>query len=424
MSINVEKIIHLRKLRKLSQGDFGAMLGVSKQMVSHWENKRNEIPLKYYEKISEVFHLNIKDIQIDRTEYNHWKSEISRLSQQTGFDIETNELGYFKWCKKRVEFLESNNNDSVSTVKVSANVVTELQNKIKIYSINEVSDFLRVPKIFLEKLHAGTMVDVRFFLRLAPLLVNFNSEESDFYTHEDIIRSFKDVKTWLNIGYCAYYNLPKKIVDRCIEEDMQHRKTLENLEDLIKAKDLEKNIIPKGLTEEELKEKTKYWNNKECNIEACHTDCSEFRRVPVVACASALEPGEYAQNSLDHSGTDEYVAFPNALDSDIAIKVFGESMLPWYPEGTYLLVSTKDMAITGDRVVVELADGEILFKIYIDQGDQFQLRSINRNNGEDMTIDKRSDDFRRIYPVKQSMRDERKLDKEMNKSNVKHFWQE
>ncbi len=162
---------------------------------------------------------------------------------------------------------------------------------------------------------------------------------------------------------------------------------------------------------------------QEKNKEAVPIDTSIFKAVPVVACASALEPGSYAENSSGLSTyTEEYIYFPYALDSDIAICVKGESMLPWYPDGSFLLVSTKDFPVTGDRVVVELADGEILFKIYIDKGPQFELKSINRNNGEDMIINKRSDEFRKIYPVKQSIRDERKLDEEMIKANIKHFW--
>ncbi|UDQ99249.1 XRE family transcriptional regulator [Lentisphaerota bacterium WC36G] len=155
-----------------------------------------------------------------------------------------------------------------------------------------------------------------------------------------------------------------------------------------------------------------------------HTNTENFRNVPIVADASALEPGEYAENSIDLQISDEFAAFPNALESDIVVRVKGESMLPWYPDGTLLLVSTKDFPLTGDRVVVELATGEILFKIYIDNGDQFQLKSINRNNGEDITLNKRSDDFRKIYPVKMSLRDERKLDEEMNRAEIKHFWQD
>ena len=51
-----------RKLSNLSQTELGAKLGVSKQMVSVWENGKMEIDLKHAQKIKQIFNLSDNEL--------------------------------------------------------------------------------------------------------------------------------------------------------------------------------------------------------------------------------------------------------------------------------------------------------------------------------------------------------------------------
>jgi SOS-response transcriptional repressor LexA len=151
------------------------------------------------------------------------------------------------------------------------------------------------------------------------------------------------------------------------------------------------------------------------------SDYGNFKAVPLITMAAAKSAGALVP-TVDGVGLDDdKIFFPNAQDTDVGVKIQGDSMSPWYPDGTLVLVSTTQWPVTGDRVVVQTEDGEILFKVFIDEGDKIRLMSVNRNNGEDMIISKRSEI--KVYPIKMSLRDEHKLDDEMKAANVKHFWE-
>lgn len=57
-----KELVYQRKRKGLSQEEFGKKLGVSKQMVSHWENGRNDINPKYHERICEILDIPIYDL--------------------------------------------------------------------------------------------------------------------------------------------------------------------------------------------------------------------------------------------------------------------------------------------------------------------------------------------------------------------------
>jgi phage repressor protein C with HTH and peptisase S24 domain len=151
-------------------------------------------------------------------------------------------------------------------------------------------------------------------------------------------------------------------------------------------------------------------------------DLSIFKQVPLISYAAAKSNGGHMQATVDSLGdSDEYVSFPAAKDTDKAIQICGDSMSPWYPDGTYVLISTTQMPLTGDRVVVITEEGDILFKVFVDEKENVRLMSINRNNGQDIVISKRSE--AKFYPIKMSLRDEQKLDDEMKEAGIKHFWE-
>ena len=120
----------------------------------------------------------------------------------------------------------------------------------------------------------------------------------------------------------------------------------------------------------------------------------------------------------------ERVPFPFGRKGDFAIKVAGDSMLPWYPEGTYLLVRPSARPRTGDRVVLVLGDGSVMFKIFLERPNSFVFVSVNECDG--CVIKVRKDDHaavRAVYKVIQSMRKEEDLDKAMQESGKHHFWE-
>lgn len=120
----------------------------------------------------------------------------------------------------------------------------------------------------------------------------------------------------------------------------------------------------------------------------------------------------------------ERVPFPFGRKGDFAIKVAGDSMLPWYPEGTYLLVRPSARPRTGDRVVLILGDGSVLFKIFLERPNSYVFVSVNECDG--CVIKVRKDDHaavRAVYKVISSLRNEEALDAAMKENGKHHFWE-
>ena len=151
---------------------------------------------------------------------------------------------------------------------------------------------------------------------------------------------------------------------------------------------------------------------------------TDFRKVPIItqAAAEAWDSTFMPLSDFISENSDEGIYFPLATERDFVVQIVGNSMSPWYPDGTYVLASDT-MPITGDRVIVKMASGDIIFKVFIDDGEFVNLLSINRHNGRDLRLNKRSGKVSRIWPIKMSIRDERKMDMEMQQAGIKHFWE-
>lgn len=120
----------------------------------------------------------------------------------------------------------------------------------------------------------------------------------------------------------------------------------------------------------------------------------------------------------------ENVYFERAAPGDFAMVVTGESMLPWYPPGTRILVGRGRTPQSGDRVVASLTGyAEPLFKLYLDNGGSFTLRSLNRKDGSaPLTIDKMDrDSWNWVWPVRASIRDEEEIDKALQVCGLNPF---
>jgi phage repressor protein C with HTH and peptisase S24 domain len=122
------------------------------------------------------------------------------------------------------------------------------------------------------------------------------------------------------------------------------------------------------------------------------------------------------------ANSEERVSVHNGRPGDVAIRVVGDSMEPWYPAGTIVLVRPGARLRNGDGVIAILADGSVVFKTYVERKDTFLLLSINEDNGCKLEF-KKSDHFavRGIYLVVTSIRDEIKLRETMHASGKRHF---
>ena len=155
---------------------------------------------------------------------------------------------------------------------------------------------------------------------------------------------------------------------------------------------------------------------------------SDLHSVPVLSSARAAE--EFRRpfgTCFDEAEVGESCYFASHCDDCFSVKIAGNSMLPWYPAGTFLLVSRIEKPRTGDRVVASVSDySDLLFKIYVDLGGEFALLSINQTDGvKPLIFDKmdKGNTWFCVMPVLESIRNERNLDAAMTASGITHFWE-
>jgi len=148
--------------------------------------------------------------------------------------------------------------------------------------------------------------------------------------------------------------------------------------------------------------------------------------VPVLSLAQAAEQGGHPFGSATVV-EGERATFMNPEEGDWAIRVSGNSMLPWYPPGTTLLIDTHRPPRHGDRVVCLLAgDAEPIFKIFVDYGATFELVSINERDGiAPIQLNKMEQGFTWLWVrrIKESIRDEADIDRAMRENGIRHAWE-
>lgn len=159
-------------------------------------------------------------------------------------------------------------------------------------------------------------------------------------------------------------------------------------------------------------------NNVEPQVE-------KIRTFPVIseAAAATVNTTFFPVSEFAREYADEFVSFSEGREGDFVIKVIGNSMAPWYPAGTLLLVRPNVCLRNGDRVIAILADGTILFKIYAEDESNFYLMSENQAEGKDYKFDKHDfNGVRALYLVLQSMRNERGMDSEKEQQGIRSDW--
>lgn len=153
--------------------------------------------------------------------------------------------------------------------------------------------------------------------------------------------------------------------------------------------------------------------------------------VPVITQAAAATVNPVFMPLLDcvKEHAEESIFFADAQEGDFCIEVAGESMMPWYPAGTFLLVRPYQDITNGKRVVAVLSTGEILFKVFLKKGNKIALLSIDGEKGSRFDFDLANPapdqpTIRYICRVIASQRNEDKLDSAMQNAGIKHFWEE
>lgn len=148
---------------------------------------------------------------------------------------------------------------------------------------------------------------------------------------------------------------------------------------------------------------------------------------PVISMAAAAEAAGSIYLPIDEYATmyaDEYVPFSQGRKGDFVIKVAGNSMMPWYPPGTCLLVRPFQRVKNGDRVVAVMTNGDILFKCFVELEDTILLLSVNEDDGCKIEVPKTDRcTIRALYKVIQSIRTEADLDEAMKENGKGHFWE-
>ena len=151
-----------------------------------------------------------------------------------------------------------------------------------------------------------------------------------------------------------------------------------------------------------------------------------LRQFPVIRSDSAAVACRFFYLPIAEYATDnpvQMVSFSQGREGDFAIEVVGDSMLPWYPEGTILLVRPHVRLRTGDPVVAILASGEVVFKIFLESQSLITLASLNGDDGGTYQFSKSDhDSVKALYKVIQSMRDEQAIWQALQDKGLHPAW--
>jgi phage repressor protein C with HTH and peptisase S24 domain len=103
------------------------------------------------------------------------------------------------------------------------------------------------------------------------------------------------------------------------------------------------------------------------------------KTVPLIGLAQAGKEGYFDHSGFPTSQGWEEIRFPAVNDEHAyALEISGDSMAPAYPEGTVIIVSPAASIRRGDRVVVRIADGEVMLQeLRRRTAKTIELRSIN-----------------------------------------------
>jgi len=151
------------------------------------------------------------------------------------------------------------------------------------------------------------------------------------------------------------------------------------------------------------------------------------RHVPVISSAVVAEACRYyylpiAEYAIDNP--EQMVSFSLGQAGDFAIQVVGDTMAPWYPDGTILLVRPNVRLDNGDPVVAILGSGEVVFKFFVAGKTKITLASVNGDDGQTYQFAMNDcNAVKALYKVIQSMRDESAITKAMKSKGMHRSWE-
>ncbi|MBN2640376.1 MAG: helix-turn-helix domain-containing protein [Victivallales bacterium] len=353
MDIEAAKLTYCRKKKGLSQEELGKKLGLSKQMVSHWENARNEVPPKYHQKIAEALGIELHEILTTDVDSHFYASVSANLGSPQGRETsrqeDKRELEFWQknikslpespfkdWLKDRIETLRSQPEKSYSDKLIPLGISDELfKSIIKHCKGNKtISDeMLERRQIFSADLE-----------NILPYVENdLPDEQKEYYSNENLQKIF-NIHEWLKF--------------RDIAIPYTDELTL---------------ILDGGRKRQEIKTD---WNRSE--VKSVKT--GELREVPVISFAQAagyepaLEPiDDYAKECSDITEVFSSEIKPGYF----ALRVEGDSMSPEFPHGTNLLVAGGEFPQRSDIVVAKLRDGQVVVKRYERKNNVIELLSEN-----------------------------------------------
>ncbi|MBS1371590.1 MAG: S24 family peptidase [Lentisphaeria bacterium] len=162
----------------------------------------------------------------------------------------------------------------------------------------------------------------------------------------------------------------------------------------------------------------------ECDAEAVMPNPSKL--FPIISDAAAAEVNTLYYPLADYADASsaERQYFQDGRPGDVVLRVTGESMMPWYPPGTLLLIRPNQRLENGQRVIAIMEDGDVIFKVFVQKEERIALFSINQSDGRDYLFPPhRLSEVRGLYQVISSVRNELELDAAMNRAGIHHFWE-
>lgn len=342
-------------------------------------------------------------------EYPHWKKLLDNSA--SGYPAENKP--FYLWCADYVQALDMQKEKAIkgeiedcyySEEFVIHPWVRKRLIELKKEYGNQISRAIMMPDMIFSGFADGRIDLIRNdqLRKLEPLLLDSpdGEDSKEFYTQGAIRRIFNHPDCWTEVGRVAFYNLPGKTVEECIAHQSELKNEWENI----------RNAIEPQRTAMELKSAM----------------AEDFVCVPVISEAAALTWNSALVPLMDFIGdnaTSERISFPQAKSNDHIVKIIGDSMSPWYPAGTYVLVRPSERVRNGSRVIAKLITGEIVFKVFVQKQDKVILMAINEVTGKNLEFNINELFAYWIWPIKWSFRNEDDLDAEMSKHGIRHRWE-
>jgi SOS-response transcriptional repressor LexA len=159
------------------------------------------------------------------------------------------------------------------------------------------------------------------------------------------------------------YFLSEEPLDERTQVELEKKATLEEIKDMLKKIEGEEKLI---------EEKAEECAEKEFDVTKTpgYIPIEKFKPLPIVGQIHAGELHEAIQDA------EETLPIPANADADYALRVYGDSMEPYYNEGDVVVVKETSEAYNGAHVVASV-DDEVTLKTYYQYDDIIVLRSAN-----------------------------------------------